>query len=35
MYLSRIKISNFQNFSKFNVLLSGNVVVAGENRVGT
>jgi putative ATP-dependent endonuclease of the OLD family len=34
MYLSRIKISNFRNFSELDVALSGNVVVVGENRVG-
>ena len=34
MRLSRIKIENFRNFSSFDVQLSGNVVVVGENRVG-
>jgi putative ATP-dependent endonuclease of OLD family len=34
MHLSRIAIENFRNFSKFDVSLSGNVVVVGENRVG-
>ncbi|HTR78674.1 MAG TPA: AAA family ATPase, partial [Gemmatimonadaceae bacterium] len=34
MYLSRIAISNFRNFSELDVSLSGNVVVLGENRVG-
>jgi putative ATP-dependent endonuclease of the OLD family len=34
MHLSGIQISNFRNFSKLNVKLSGNVVVVGENRVG-
>jgi putative ATP-dependent endonuclease of OLD family len=34
MYLSRIKIENFRNFSEFDVQLTGNVVVVGENRVG-
>src|SRR5215218_3435926 len=34
MHLSRIRISNFRNFSEFDVALSGNVVVVGENRVG-
>jgi predicted ATP-dependent endonuclease of OLD family len=34
MYLSRICISNFRNFSKLDVALGGNVVVVGENRVG-
>lgn len=34
MHLSRIKISNFRNFSELDVSLSTNVVVVGENRVG-
>ncbi len=34
MHLSRIRIENFRNFSLFDVKLSGNVVVVGENRVG-
>ncbi len=34
MFLSRIKIVNFRNFSHLDVELSGNVVVVGENRVG-
>jgi putative ATP-dependent endonuclease of OLD family len=34
MYLSRIHISNFRNFSELDVSLGGNVVVVGENRVG-
>ena len=34
MYLSRIHIENFRNFSCLNVALDGNVVVVGENRVG-
>jgi len=34
MHLSRIKISNFRNFSELDVSLSGNIVVVGENRVG-
>jgi putative ATP-dependent endonuclease of OLD family len=34
MYLSRIKIQNFRNFSLLDVPLAGNVVVVGENRVG-
>jgi putative ATP-dependent endonuclease of OLD family len=34
MYLSRIRILNFRNFSELDVALSGNVVVVGENRVG-
>ena len=33
MYLSRIAIENFRNFSDFNVTLSGNIVIVGENRV--
>jgi putative ATP-dependent endonuclease of OLD family len=34
MHLSRITIENFRNFSAFDVKLSGNIVVVGENRVG-
>jgi putative ATP-dependent endonuclease of OLD family len=34
MHLSRIRISNFRNFSNLDVQLDGNVVVVGENRVG-
>ena len=34
MYLSRIKVENFRNFSHLRVKVSGNVVVVGENRVG-
>ncbi len=34
MYLSRVKIENFRNFSSFDVALGENVVVVGENRVG-
>jgi putative ATP-dependent endonuclease of OLD family len=34
MYLSRIRISNFRNFSDLDVSLGGNIVVVGENRVG-
>lgn len=34
MYLSRIRIENFRNFSLLDIPLSGNVVVVGENRVG-
>jgi putative ATP-dependent endonuclease of OLD family len=34
MHLSRIRISNFRNFSELDVELRGNVVVVGENRVG-
>lgn len=34
MHVSRITISNFRNFSEFDVQLTGNVVVVGENRVG-
>lgn len=34
MQLSRITIENFRNFSDFDVEVSGNVVVVGENRVG-
>ena len=34
MYLSRIRIENFRNFSELDFALAGNVVVVGENRVG-
>jgi putative ATP-dependent endonuclease of the OLD family len=34
MHLSRIRVSNFRNFSELDVELGGNVVVVGENRVG-
>ena len=34
MHLSRIKITNFRNFSDLDVALGGNIVVVGENRVG-
>jgi putative ATP-dependent endonuclease of OLD family len=34
MYLSRIRIVNFRNFSELDVELAGNVVVVGENRIG-
>ena len=34
MYLSRIRIENFRNFSALDFALTGNVVVVGENRVG-
>ncbi|ELF10559.1 ATP-dependent nuclease [Escherichia coli] len=34
MYLSRIKIKNFRNFSDLDVALGGNVVIVGENGVG-
>jgi putative ATP-dependent endonuclease of the OLD family len=34
MFLSRIRILNFRNFSELDVELSGDVVVVGENRVG-
>jgi putative ATP-dependent endonuclease of OLD family len=34
MYLSRIRIANFRNFSNLDIELAGNVVVVGENRVG-
>jgi putative ATP-dependent endonuclease of OLD family len=34
MYLSRIAIRNFRNFSDFDVTLNGNVVIVGENRIG-
>jgi putative ATP-dependent endonuclease of OLD family len=34
VHLSRIKLSNFRNFSALDVALAGNVVVVGENKVG-
>nr|WP_321440364.1 AAA family ATPase [uncultured Hyphomonas sp.] len=34
MYISRICINNFRNFSQLDVSLSGDVVILGENRVG-
>lgn len=34
MFLSRIQISNFRNFSELDIPLDGNAVVVGENRVG-
>lgn len=34
MFLSRIRIENFRNFSELDVNLSGNAVIVGENRVG-
>ncbi|KIC32112.1 ATP-dependent nuclease [Leisingera sp. ANG-S5] len=34
MYLSRIRIENFRNFSDFDVSVAGSLVVVGENRVG-
>ena len=34
MYLSRIRIENFRNFSELDVALNDNIVVVGENRVG-
>ena len=34
MHLSRIRISNFRNFSNLDIALTGNVVVVGENRIG-
>lgn len=34
MHLSRISIRNFRNFSEFDVQISGNIVIVGENRVG-
>lgn len=34
MYLSRIRIKNFRNFSELDLQLAGNVVIVGENRVG-
>jgi putative ATP-dependent endonuclease of the OLD family len=34
MEIARIRIANFRNFSELDVPVAGNVVVAGENRVG-
>lgn len=34
MHFTRIRVSNFRNFSELDVALDGNVVVVGENRVG-
>lgn len=34
MYLSKIRIKNFRNFSELDIQLAGNAVVVGENRVG-
>lgn len=34
MNISRIRIENFRNFAEFDVVLNGNIVVVGENRVG-
>lgn len=34
MYLSRIRIQKFRNFRDLDVVLGGNVVIVGENRVG-
>lgn len=34
MYLSRIEIENFRNFSALDAALAGNIVVVGENKVG-
>ena len=34
MQLSRIRIKNFRNFSELDVVIDGNVVILGENRVG-
>lgn len=34
MYLSRIRIEKFRNFRDLDVVLGGNVVIVGENRVG-
>jgi putative ATP-dependent endonuclease of OLD family len=34
MYLSRIRVQNFRNFSNLDVVLDGNIVMVGENRVG-
>ena len=34
MFISRVKIRNFRNFSNLDIGLGGNLVVVGENRVG-
>lgn len=34
MYLSRVQITNFRNFTSLDARLTGNVVIVGENRVG-
>ena len=34
MYLSRIQIKNFRNFSDLNLILGPTTVIVGENRVG-
>jgi putative ATP-dependent endonuclease of OLD family len=34
MYLSRIAINNFRNFSDFDIPVHGAIVIVGENRVG-
>ena len=34
MHLSRVQESNFRNFAELDVVLSENVVLVGENRVG-
>lgn len=34
MYLSRIRVQNFRNFSNLDVAIDGNIVVVGENRIG-
>lgn len=34
MYISRINIHNFRNFSELDVPLAGDIVVVGENRIG-
>lgn len=34
MYISRVFVKNFRNFSELDISLSGNAVIVGENRVG-
>ena len=34
MHISRIKISNFANFSEVDLKTGGNIVIVGENKVG-
>jgi putative ATP-dependent endonuclease of OLD family len=34
MYLSRVRIEKFRNFRDLDVVLGGNVVIVGENRIG-
>lgn len=34
MHLSKLSVRNFRNFQAIDIVLSGNVVLLGENRVG-